>query len=162
MDRKAIARETLEILDRGWYDGPAGRVEIGDDHRASVEKSRFIPAEETPALPPRAGEEKTRFSLWDCSTVRAVLDLTGQGAEKVGVLNFASAKNPGGGFLNGAMAQEESLAASGGLYRTLTPHEGYYRRNRACGTMMYTGCAIYSPDVMFFRDEKFRLLPWVR
>ena len=56
MDRKAIARETLEILDRGWYDGPAGRVEIGDDHRASVEKSRFIPAEETPALPPRAGE----------------------------------------------------------------------------------------------------------
>lgn len=159
MDRKAIARETLEILDRGWYDGPAGRVEIGDDHRASVEKSRFIPAEETPALPPRAGEEKTRFSLWDCSTVRAVLDLTGQGAEKVGVLNFASAKNPGGGFLNGAMAQEESLAASGGLYRTLTPHEEYYRRNRACGTMMYTGCAIYSPDVVFFRDEKFRLLP---
>ena len=159
MDRKAIARETLEILDRGWYDGPAGRVEIGDDHRASVEKSRFIPAEETPALLPRAGEEKTRFSLWDCSTVRAVLDLTGQGAEKVGVLNFASAKNPGGGFLNGAMAQEESLAASGGLYRTLTPHEGYYRRNRACGTMMYTGCAIYSPEVVFFRDEKFRLLP---
>ena len=159
MDRKAIARETLEILDRGWYDGPAGRVEIGDDHRASVEKSRFIPAEETPALPPCAGEEKTRFSLWDCSTVRAVLDLTGQGAEKVGVLNFASAKNPGGGFLNGAMAQEESLAASGGLYRALTPHEGYYRRNRACGTMMYTGCAIYSPDVVFFRDEKFRLLP---
>ncbi len=159
MDRKAIARETLEILDRGWYDGPAGRVEIGDDHRASVEKSRFIPAEETPALPPCAGEEKTRFSLWDCSTVRAVLDLTGQGAEKVGVLNFASAKNPGGGFLNGAMAQEESLAASGGLYRTLTPHEEYYRRNRACGTMMYTGCAIYSPDVVFFRDEKFRLLP---
>ena len=159
MDRKAIARETLEILDRGWYDGPAGRVEIGDDHRASVEKSRFIPAEETPALPPCAGEEKTRFSLWNCSTVRAVLDLTGQGAEKVGVLNFASAKNPGGGFLNGAMAQEESLAASGGLYRTLTPHEGYYRRNRACGTMMYTGCAIYSPEVVFFRDEKFRLLP---
>lgn len=159
MDRKAIARETLEILDRGWYDGPAGRVEIGDDHRASVEKSRFIPAEETPALPPRAGEGKTRFSLWDYSTVRAVLDLTGQGAEKVGVLNFASAKNPGGGFLNGAMAQEESLAASGGLYRTLTPHEGYYRRNRACGTMMYTGCAIYSPEVVFFRDEKFRLLP---
>ena len=159
MDRKAIARETLEILDRGWYDGPAGRVEIGDDHRASVEKSRFIPAEETPALPPCAGEEKTRISLWDCSTVRAVLDLTGQGAEKVGVLNFASAKNPGGGFLNGAMAQAESLAASGGLYRTLTPHEGYYRRNRACGTMMYTGCAIYSPDVVFFRDEKFRLLP---
>ena len=157
MDRKAIAKETLDILDRGWYDGPAGRVEIGEAHRASVAGSRFFPAEETPDLPPSPGE-RTRFDLWDSSTVRAVLDLAAQGAEKVGVLNFASAKNPGGGFLNGAMAQEESLAASGGLYRTLTPHQEYYRRNRACGTMVYTGCAIYSPEVVFFRDEGFRLL----
>ena len=29
---------------------------------------------------------------------------------------FASAKNPGGGFGNGAQAQEESLAASSALY----------------------------------------------
>jgi len=158
MDRKAIARETLEILDRGYYDGPAGRVEVGEAHRASVAGSRFIPAEETIKLPPKGEGERTRSLLWDCATVRAVLDLTAQGEEKIGVLNFASAKNPGGGFLNGAMAQEESLAASSGLYRTLTPHEEYYRRNRGCGTMMYTDCAIYSPDVVFFRDEGFRLL----
>ena len=31
-------------------------------------------------------------------------------------LNFASAKNPGGGFLSGSQAQEESLARSSGLY----------------------------------------------
>ena len=34
----------------------------------------------------------------------------------VGVLNFASAKNPGGGFLNGSMAQEESLAIASAMY----------------------------------------------
>lgn len=158
MDRKAIARETLEILDRGYYDGPAGRVEIADLHRASVEASRFFPAEERPVLPPQKEEETTRFLLWSRSTVRAVMDLTEQGAERIGVLNFASAKNPGGGFLNGAMAQEESLAASGGLYPTLTRHEEYYRRNRTCGTFVYTDCAIYSPDVVFFRDEQFRLV----
>lgn len=158
MDRKAIARETLDILDRGYYDGPAGWVEIGELHRASVEGSRFFPAEERPALPPKGENEPTRFLLWSCSTVRAVLDLAGQGAEKMGVLNFASAKNPGGGFLNGAMAQEESLAASGGLYPTLIRHEDYYRRNRGCGTMVYTDCAIYSPDVVFFRNEDFRLV----
>ena len=99
---------------------------------------------------------KTRVSLKNQSTVQAVLELAGE--EGLGVLNFASAKNPGGGFLNGAMAQEESLAASGGLYPTLLPHTEYYRRNRACGTMMYTGCAIYSPGVVFFRDGEFRLV----
>ena len=74
------------------------------------------------------------------------------------VLNFASAKNPGGGFLNGAMAQEEALAASSGLYNTLLRHEIYYSGNRNCGTMMYTDHAIYLPDVVFFRDENFHLL----
>jgi hypothetical protein len=42
-------------------------------------------------------------------------------------LNFASAKNPGGGFLSGAMAQEEAMAASSGLYSTQLPHETYYQ-----------------------------------
>ena len=73
------------------------------------------------------------------------------------MLNFASAKNPGGGFLNGAMAQEESLAASGTLYRTQVAHEEYYRANRAQSSMMYTDHAIYSPGVLFFRDGSFRL-----
>ena len=156
MERKAIAKETMDILERGWYQGPAGRVEVGETHRASVEGSRFFPPEETPPLPPKAEGMKTRVSLKNQSTVQAVLELAGE--EGLGVLNFASAKNPGGGFLNGAMAQEESLAASGGLYPTLLPHTEYYRRNRACGTMMYTGCAIYSPGVVFFRDGEFRLV----
>lgn len=159
MDRKAMAQETLEILEQGYYDGPAGRVELGELPRASAESSRFFPAEERPALPPRRGEaEPTRLLLRGCSTVQAVLDLTRQGAERIGVLNFASAKNPGGGFLHGAMAQEESLAASGGLYPTLIRHEEYYHRNRTCGTMAYTDCAIYSPEVVFFRDQDFRLV----
>ncbi|GJM70348.1 hypothetical protein HMSSN036_25640 [Paenibacillus macerans] len=60
--------------------------------------------------------------------------------------------------MNGAMAQEESLAASSGLYETQLRHEGYYAANRVCRSMMYTDHAIYSPNVVFFRDERFSLL----
>ncbi|MDE7477756.1 MAG: TIGR02452 family protein, partial [Lachnospiraceae bacterium] len=82
------------------------------------------------------------------STVDAIRKLANEGRNAIGVLNFASAKNPGGGFLNGAMAQEESLAASSTLYRTLTAHEEYYQSNRAQSSMMYTDHAIYSPALL--------------
>ena len=73
-------------------------------------------------------------------------------------LNFASAKNPGGGFLGGASAQEESLARASGLYATLEPRTGYYDANRRCGTALYTDHMILSPGVPVFRDDADRLL----
>lgn len=170
MDRKAIARETLDIMRQGYYELPVPgqgmrQIDIRQDMEWSIEKSILI----TPAQ----GEEIRRQYGISCSgpeefkradtvveniaTVEAVRKLASQGKTRIGVLNFASAKNPGGGFLNGAMAQEESLAASGTLYRTLTVHEEYYRENRACRSMIYTNYGIYSPEVVFFRDGSFCL-----
>lgn len=159
MDRIAIANETLEIISRGYYEKNGVRVDISAAQERSVKLSRFFSPEEGAALPlPPFVAEETRCLLRPQSAVRAVLDLAAASGKRIGVLNFASAKNPGGGFLNGAMAQEESLAASSGLYATLTANPEYYRRNRACGAMCYTHCAIYSPEVVFFRDERFTLL----
>ncbi|NGZ76402.1 TIGR02452 family protein [Saccharibacillus alkalitolerans] len=109
------------------------------------------------AGPLSAGRPRTDYRVVNESAVKTVRDLASSGTGRIGLLNFASAKNPGGGFLNGANAQEENLAIASGLYPTQLKHPGYYDANRASGTMMYTHHAIYSPDVVFFRDERFEL-----
>ena len=43
-----------------------------------------------------------------------------------GVLNFASAKHPGGGVLRGAVAQEEALARASSLYPVIKQCEEFY------------------------------------
>lgn len=165
MNRTAMAAETLEIIKRGFYQ-PEGAAQerpivIKDATEQSVKGSvLFSPAEGANILEnygacPRCPQPETRVE--NISAVGAVRMLAAEGKTAIGVLNFASAKNPGGGFLNGAMAQEESLAVSSTLYPTLTAHEEYYRENRARRSMMYLDFAIYSPDVLFFRDEAFRL-----
>jgi uncharacterized protein (TIGR02452 family) len=74
------------------------------------------------------------------------------------VLNFASAKHPGGGFLGGSRAQEESLARSSALYASLQTAQEYYDQNRRARTTLYTDHAIVSPGVPVFRDDDGTLL----
>src|SRR5208283_3500713 len=77
------------------------------------------------------------------------------------VLNFASATQPGGGFLSGSRAQEESLARSSGLYACLSGNP-MYEFHRTRRDAMYTDYFVYSPDVPVFRTDEGNLLeqPW--
>ncbi|WP_436529806.1 TIGR02452 family protein [Actinoplanes sp. HUAS TT8] len=75
------------------------------------------------------------------------------------VLNFASARNPGGGFRNGAQAQEESLARASAMYPCLLKAGAFYDHHRADPNLLYTDRIIYAPAVPVFRDDKGRLLP---
>jgi uncharacterized protein (TIGR02452 family) len=77
-------------------------------------------------------------------------------------LNFASAKNPGGGFLSGSQAQEESLARASGLYATLQTKPAFYTYHRHRTTALYSDHVIFSPTVPIFRDDSGHFLdePW--
>lgn len=73
----------------------------------------------------------------------------------IAVLNFASSKNPGGGFEVGAMAQEESLCYRSNLWQVLSKHESFYEFNRQhLNKNLYSDGIIYSEKIVVFRNAK--------
>ena len=73
------------------------------------------------------------------------------------VLNFASYTNPGGGFLKGMMAQEESLCHDSNLYLNLSEEEEVYNLNKkTINDGLYTNRYIYSPDIIFQKNDIFK------
>lgn len=76
---------------------------------------------------------------------------------KTVVLNFASYKHPGGGFINGSMAQEEALCHESNLYEILSDANNvrFYKTNRYNqNKALYKNRGLYSPDVVFEREGK--------
>ncbi|PWV50600.1 TIGR02452 family protein [Chitinophaga sp. S165] len=166
-ERIAIAYETLDILDAGKYVNQQGeKINISKDLRYSIEHTIHYKPEDfekvfitrdkmlknTPA-------SQCRFEVTNETTFAAAHRLiVKEGLENVCCLNFASAKNPGGGFLGGAQAQEESLARASGLYPTLKQHHTMYDTNRKHASLLYTDHMIYSPLVPVFRDDEDNLI----
>jgi uncharacterized protein (TIGR02452 family) len=150
------AEQTLSILSRGQYDNSRGEVvTISGSLRRAVDGTVLYKASDEVTWRKR-GSHDTDVTLECCSTIESAKSLVSAGHNTV-ALNFGSAKNPGGGFLRGAQAQEESLARSSGLYLCLRNSE-MYRRNRASKDPIYLNDIVYSPCVPFFRDDEGRLL----
>ena len=69
---------------------------------------------------------------------------------KVAILNFANYTIPGGGYLHGALAQEEVLCHQSDLYQVLTKFSQYYRWNQThLNQNLYEHRAIYTPNIVF-------------
>ncbi|MGJ6965171.1 TIGR02452 family protein [Streptosporangium sp. G11] len=169
--RRALAAQTVEILERGWYDHPSeGRVSIAGELAGAVAGTRSWGAGE-PVGPlaafPAVATSVEVVNETSLSAARRMVGAerdggSGEGRESgggaVGCLNFASAKNPGGGFLRGTQAQEESLAYASGLYRCLLEAPDFYAFHRRRRDPLYSDRAIFSPGVPVFRDDRGGLL----
>ena len=162
MDRskaRTIARDTLRILDDGHYVAPSGaRVAVRAHVDAAVAGTRDTRPDDPLAI--AAGARTTRLEVTPESTMEAGERLAREGTRPA-LLNFASAHKPGGGFLGGAIAQEECLARSSGLYPCLRASAMYAHHAPLRGGT-YTHWVVHSPAVPFFRDDRGALLeePW--
>ncbi|KAI0785817.1 hypothetical protein C8Q75DRAFT_799952 [Abortiporus biennis] len=165
--RQTIAKDTIAAIERGSYltYNIRDKVQYTNQHTEYYAPDSLLSTWST-ATPPSGTRGK--ISLVEVSTLVAaknLLDsLTQSPKPKVGVLNFASAKNAGGGFLGGSRAQEESLARSSTLYPSLTteiasPYYKTHRRDPRSG--LYSHAMVYSPSVTFIRnDEGEWVEPW--
>jgi len=144
------AKQVLAILDAGGYTAASGTtVPIGSLQAAAEAGTRLYTPEELDAL-------RTGSTDGGVPPIEVMAGTTQQAAQRWAdhdavVLNFASARNPGGGFLGGARAQEEELCRCSGLYRALLTQPAYYEHHRRERTLLYSDRLIHSPGVPFFR-----------
>jgi uncharacterized protein (TIGR02452 family) len=105
----------------------------------------------------------TVFDFLESTTLDAARGAALKGYKRpIGVLNFASAEQPGGGFINGAQAQEESLARSSTLYAALmtpTAQQFYALHAADARDGFYTHAMVYAPHVVVFRADDGTLVP---
>ena len=159
-NRKEIAKETLRIIESGWYQTPSGeKVSIREMQQLAYEGSIDYESDGFSEVLAKVAElrggHETVFEVANETTYAASRRLLNEGAEEVVCLNFASAKNPGGGFLNGSQAQEEALCRASGLYPCLEKFmDTYYAVNRRNGSCIYTDHLMYTPSVPVFRDDE--------
>ncbi|KAF8959967.1 hypothetical protein BDZ97DRAFT_1666501 [Flammula alnicola] len=169
---KEIATSTLKKLEQGTYELDGITYDLKEAIKNTNEHTSFYTADSNLSewasnAPSLDGPEShpgvhitvsENSTLFGARTLKGLLDsLEDVEDKRVGVLNFASAKNPGGGFITGAQAQEESIARSSTIYPSLmtqTAQRFYQSHRRDPKKGYYRHAMIYSPGVLFLRADK--------
>ena len=117
----------------------------------SVQNTTIYNSDHT--FPQLSKEVTPKFITEDLDSVSAIFKYY---SNKTTVLNFASFKNPGGAFLNGARAQEECLCHESNLYNILSQiQDSFYKANLKClNRALYQNKALYSKDVLFLHNNQ--------
>lgn len=157
-DAMRLGREAVLISERGEYVSASGKpVNIQTEVSESIQNTRDISPKE--ALRSNEGIPSShwpKITVTNRTTLESAIELQQHG-HKVLALNFANGLHPGGGFLNGARAQEEYLCRSSALYKTLITSQMYdYHASRPLPDS--SDWTIYSPDVPVFRNDDGGLL----
>lgn len=138
-----IMWERVDALHPGLEDEIVRRNELGNNNISIIEDTSF--------------------------NVARTLKKKYNGKKRVAVLNFANPIKPGGGVVNGATAQEESLCRCSTLYPVLKGctgkgsfyeyHNFYYNYRKLIKSNEVDMTAIlYTPDIYVFNDDSYNRL----
>jgi uncharacterized protein (TIGR02452 family) len=148
----ALGQSAVEATRKGFYVTSDGEEVVWRDAvQAACAAKRSIGPEAVLPINERATFRETRVQVANETTLGASLRLIARGLRPL-ALNFANGIQPGGGFLDGARAQEEVLCRSSALYQTLVDDPMYeeHRKRRLPDSTEWVIC---SPDVPIFRAD---------
>jgi uncharacterized protein (TIGR02452 family) len=163
---KQLASRTLALIEQGHYSpSPGQRVELAAAVQDCRNATRLYSPQQLLSLQEAVTSTAapglaTRIDVVNETTLRGIAQVVAEfGENEVVALNFASARNPGGGFLNGMQAQEESLARSSALYVSQLEAMPFYEDHRASRSLLYSDAMILSPRCPVICDDAGKLLP---
>jgi uncharacterized protein (TIGR02452 family) len=148
----ALGRSAVEAIRQGFYSDEAGaRVAWREAVEAARAAKRSLHPDDPLPRRDHAPFPETNLQVTNETTLGAAERLAARGLTPL-ALNFASGVHPGGGFLSGALAQEEVLCRSSALYATLEG-DPMYAAHALRPRPDSSDWAIYSPDVPVFRRD---------
>lgn len=163
-DRKQIAQETIQITKQGFYEKGNKRILLKAESFYSFHSVFVFSPEKLVELE----EDKDDFFgksfcvSKDCEIYLVDADSfeAAEGQRYPLVMNFANAIHPGGGFLNGAIAQEECLCRNSTLYASISSNDAseMYSFNAARRSQTDSDYMLLSPSVCVFRNPAMELL----
>lgn len=148
-----IYRENQKIISENAYEFHGKRISLNSskqEHCSVVvltpEKIKEIESENIPCV------SKCEIQVRNEDSFQAPTDF---------VMNFANAVHPGGGYIYGAVAQEECLCRESTLYASISSKsaEEMYYANIINSNVFDTDYMLLSPHVDVFRNVFMELLP---
>lgn len=154
---KLIAKDTLDIINNRSYKIKNKIINISNNLN-NTKNNTILYIDDINIDDKEKFNTRCKYEFTEETTMSAAKKMSDTN-KTVCVLNFASAKHPGGGFINGSMAQEESIAYISALYDSLTKYTvDFYKYHLEKCNAFYSDRIIYSKDVVVFKDENYNLL----
>lgn len=155
-----VAKENKEIVANGCYTNNKGDiVDLSDDLNKMIDNTTLTIKHPTYHNNEVINDFKISDNIIPLGTIDCIIKLRNEGIKgNIIALNFASATNPGGGYLRGVRTQEESLCRGSMLYPSITSKMDFYDFHNEDYTPLYSDMMIYSKDVPVIRNDNCDLL----
>lgn len=157
----SIYAQTVDAVMKGQYTCDSGKTVVLDDDSEMRNSSRMF-SKEFSVREIKFHEQPTKIVVINQDSINAGLVLKDEGYNPI-VLNFANRFTAGGGVLNGARAQEETIFRRTNLFRSLyqfmpfAEEFGLLRRPQQYPMERNFG-GIYSPNVTVIRDTEYNFI----